>query len=159
MNPRFARDTWSSTYSPFSPERHAGALAAHAWLMARGLPRPIGGGWDVAIALEVADRPAPPSLTNPAESRFHLSISSTEWGFLFCHRGRVSWIRVTDVPYIHDRDDHGLLGRVPPLRDVGALVHAIEHKSAIRFRRDHASVRTNLAGAEPGLRAWITAAL
>jgi hypothetical protein len=158
MNQSFATDAWSETFSPFSRQRHAGALAAGAWLAARGLARPPGG-WDVAIAVEVFDRPASPSLTNPAEARFELAISSTEWGFLFCHRGRLSWIRVTDVPYVHDRDDHELLRRVPPLRDVGSLVRSVEHRSAINFRRQHASISTNLPGAEPAIRAWVAAAL
>jgi hypothetical protein len=157
MNQNFATDTWSESSSPLSRQRHAGALAGSAWLAARGLTRPPGG-WDVAIALEVFDRPARLSLTNPAEARFELAISSTEWGFLCCHRGRLSWIRVTDVPYVHDRDDLELLRRVPPLRDVGSLVRAIERRSAINFRRQHASISTSLPGAEPAIRAWITAA-
>jgi hypothetical protein len=159
MNQSLAMDAWSPTFSRFSQQRHAGALASQAWLTARGLQPPIGAAWDIAIALEVFDRPASPSLTNPAASRFHLAISSTEWGFLFCHRGRISWIRVTDVPYVHDRDEHALLRRVPALRDVGTLIRTIERTSAIHFRRNHASVCTSLDGAEPAIRTWITAAL
>ena len=64
-------------------------LAASAWLANRNLipkdPR-----WHVEIVLEAVGQP---------DSRFHLEVYAEEWGFKFCHAGRVSWIRVTDVPF------------------------------------------------------------
>ena len=61
-------------------------------------------------------------------ARFHLAISSTEWGFVLCHAGWTSWIRVTDVPFVHERDDFRLLNQVPPLRDMGSLVQLVEDR-------------------------------
>jgi hypothetical protein len=147
---------WVETY-PL--EKPAGMLAATAWLEARGLCQPIGWGWDVAIALDVIAGPASPSMTNPGSSRFHVAISATEWGFFFSHRGRASWIRVTDVPFVNECDDHGLVHEVPPLRELGRLVQIVEGRNGISFRRKHASVRSNLIDAELAIRGWIVTAL
>jgi hypothetical protein len=145
--------------TPYATEKHAGALAATAWLAACGLRAPAATTWDVAIALDIVNRPASPYATSPADTRFHIAISTAEWGFYFCQRGRVSWIRVTDVPFVNERDDHGLLRQVPPLRDLGWLIQTLELRNSITFRRTLASVRTNLVDAEIGIRSWITTAL
>jgi hypothetical protein len=142
-----------------APQKHAGMLAAAAWLQARGLRNRTGAGWDVAIALDVSNLPASPCIKNPADSRFHIAISAAEWGFFFCHRGRASWIRVTDVPFVNECDDHGLVHNVPPLRDLGRLIQTVERSNGILFRRLRASVRTNLVDAEPQIRGWIATAL
>jgi hypothetical protein len=157
------QDTFSASHrrwvESYAPERHAGMLAANAWLEARGLRKRTGAGWNVAIALEVSDLPASPFIKKPADSRFHIAISAAEWGFFFCHRGRASWIRVTDVPFVHECDDHGLVHEVPPLRDLGRLVQTVEQRNGILFRRMRASVRTDLVDAEPQIRGWIATAL
>ena len=73
----------------------------------------------------------------------------------FCHDGRASWIRVTDLAFVHGRDEHELLGIVPPLRDISLLLRELERRFEIPFLRKYASIRTNLANAEPHIRAWI----
>jgi hypothetical protein len=156
-------NTFSATNRPWveshAPQKHAGMLAATAWLEARGLRTRTGADWDVAIALDVSELPASPCIKNPADSRFHIAISAAEWGFFFCHRGRASWIRVKDVPFVNECDDHRLVQEVPPLRDLGRLIQTVERRNGILFRRLRASVRTNLVDAEPQIRGWIAAVL
>lgn len=140
-------------------DRPAAALATTAWLNARGLRPPPALRWEVMIALDVVDRPALPTFDGTTDTRFHISISAGEWGFFFCHAGRVSWIRVTDLPSIYERDEHELLRDVPPLRDVGTLVHRLEERHKIAFHRKHCSIRTTLPGAEDTIRLWVAASI
>jgi hypothetical protein len=139
--------------------QHAGALATGSWLAARGLLVPSRTPWEVTIALDVVDRPAQAVFSEARDIRFHVAIASTEWGFYFCHLGRASWIRVTDVPFVHERDDHALRVRVPPLRALGRLVRSLEDTYHVRFRREHAAIRSTIAGAEPAIWAWVLADL
>lgn len=139
----------SSTWST------AGALAAGQWLRSVGVATPATVRWHVEVAFGVLDEPAPVEFDDATASRFHLDIYSEEWGVFFCHGGRSSWIRVTDIAFVHGRDDHALLGVTPSLRAIGSLLRRLEHQYALAFRREHALVRTNLAGAEPAIRAWI----
>ena len=134
-------------------------LATSAWLAARGIRPAPSGRWDVTIALDVVDRPALPTFDGRLDSRFHISISPTEWGFFFCHAGRVSWIRVTDVPTVYERDEHELLRDVPPLRDIGSLVHRLEERHQLAFHRKHASIKTSIPGTEDTIRIWVAASI
>jgi hypothetical protein len=140
-------------------DSQAATLATTAWLSSRGYEVPLGFRWEVAIAMSVLDGPVPPTFDSAIDTRFHLSISQDEWGFFFCHAGRVSWIRVTDVVAVQDRDEFKLRDFVPPLRDVANLVHRIEERERILFRRQHAAVRTTIKGAEHALRIWVAASL
>lgn len=140
----------------YAQARPAGALAAGVWLAARRLVAPDAR-WEISIALDVAAVEAPARFRDTADSRFHIAIAWSEWGFYFCHHSRASWIRVTDIPFIHERDDYGLLPRVPPLRELGKLMGAIEQRFRFRFRRAHATIRSTIPGAEPAVRAWLEA--
>jgi hypothetical protein len=139
--------------------RHAGALATASWLSARGLLVPPRTPWEVSIALDVVDERAPATFEDTTDTRFHIAIASTEWGFYFCHHSQASWIRVTELPFAHHRDDHGLLAKVPPLRDLGVLVRSLEETYRIRFRRGYAAIRSTIEGSEPAIRAWVVDAL
>jgi len=139
--------------------RHAGALATAVWLSARGLLVPPRTEWELSIALDVLDEQAPARFAEATDTRFHISISSIEWGFFFCHGSRASWIRVTEVPFVHERDDFSLMARTPPLRDLGSLVRSLEETHRIRFRRDRAAIRSSLPSSEPAIREWVVAAL
>lgn len=75
----------------------------------------------------------------------------------FCHGGKASWIRVTDIPFAHGRDDFRLLRTTPQLKDIGALLRSLESAHAIEFKRAHALIRTNLSAAERHIRAWLQA--
>src|SRR5947207_487774 len=75
------------------------------------------------------------------DTRFRVEIYSEEWGFLFCHAGQASWIRVTDVPFVHGRDDFKLLPSMPALKDLGTLLRSVEQQHHVRFRRRNALVR------------------
>ena len=143
----------------YATEQRAATLASGAWLGARGLNLPSAAPWDVFIALDVVDRPATPNFDGKIDTRFHVSISRDEWGFFFCHQSRVSWIRVTDVPEVNERDEHGLVNAVPALRDLGKLIAMLEDRHEIRLRRQHAAIRTSIAGAEPTIRLWVVASL
>jgi len=150
FNPAYA----SATDPPWS---NAGALAAQAWLTARNIPRPSLSRWHVEIALDVVDAPARADFDERTATRFHVDIYAEEWGFYCCHRGRASWIRVTDVPFVHGRDDFKLLAAVPPLKEIGSLLRTVEQQHSVWFRRDRALVRTSLATAESAIRRWVEA--
>ena len=139
------------------PSPPPGKLAAQAWARARALSAPTLTPWHVEISLDVHDGPATHDVDLSRDTRFRLEIYSEEWGVFFCHGGRASWIRVTDIAFVHGRDDFGLLDIVPPLKDVHALLRTIEHQHDIAFRRDHALIRTNVPRAEAAVRAWVLA--
>ncbi len=132
-----------------------GATAAATWLRARGLAAPGQSRWHVEVALDVVDVPAPADYDEATATRFHIDIYSEEWGHYFCHNGRSSWIRVTDIAFVHGRDDYQLLTLTPPLPDIGRLLRQLEQKYGVRFRRDHALIRTNVDRAEVAVRAWL----
>ena len=134
---------------------NAGALAAAAWFRGRGLIPTGIIRWSVEIALDVIDAPAPEEYDETTATRFHLDIYSEEWGVYFCHGGRASWIRVTDIAFVHGRDDYGLLGITPSLKDIGMLLRRLENQFRIKLRRDHALVQTNLSNALPVVRSWL----
>ncbi len=134
---------------------NAGVLAARAWLAERGVRAPDGQRWHADITLAVSDAPAEPAFNLDTDTRFRIEIYSEEWGFFFCHGGHASWIRITDIPFVHGRDDFKLLELTPPLKELSRLVRVLENRHTIRFRREHALVRTNVAGAEPAVRRWV----
>jgi hypothetical protein len=135
----------------------AGMLAAAAWLSQRSLSPPLVTSWHALVALGVTGEVPAADADDRVETRFHVEIFAQEWGFFFCHGGRASWIRVTDIPFVHGRDDHRLLPVTPPLKEIGGLMRRLEQRHGLRFRRDLALVRTNLAGAEPAIRKWVDA--
>jgi hypothetical protein len=134
----------------------AGATAARSWLEARGVDSPPGlTRWHAEIFLDRVDAPARLEFDEHEDSRFHIDIYSEEWGFYFCHLGRVSWIRITDIPFVHGRDDHSLLSQTPALENIGALLRSLEKKHDVTFYRQHALVRTNVVAAETMIRSWL----
>lgn len=133
----------------------AGKLAAHTWIRARLLQAPPLSRWHVEMSLDVRDVPAPLELDDVVDTRFRIEVFSEEWGIFFCHQGQASWIRVTDIAFVHGRDDFNLLQLVPPLKDLSSLLQTVERKHAIRFRREHAHVRTNVPGAEAAAKQWL----
>src|SRR5437870_5253602 len=101
---------------------NAGMRASAGWLSDRNVTQPPSlQRWHVEISLATLDAPAPVNYDDRVDSRFHIDIYSEEWGFFFCHGGKASWIRITDIPFVHGRDDFRLLGQTPSLADVGAL--------------------------------------
>ena len=156
IDERRLHDDIAATYAK---GRHAGALAASAWLSARGLSVASHLHWEVSIAMDVIDEQPSARFTDTLDTRFHVAIASTEWGFYFCHHSRVSWIRVTDLPFINERDDYMLLPQVPPLRDLGRLIQTLEGKYRIRFRREHAAIRATIPDAEAAIRSWVVSSI
>lgn len=121
---------------------NTGPIASAAWLAAREL-YPKDPKWHAVATL-------------PAEgARFQLEIYAEEWGFVFEIADKQSWIRITDVPFVHGRDDHGLLSRTPPLRQIGKLVRSLESAHAIKFDRDGAQIDTTIADGVDAIRTWI----
>jgi hypothetical protein len=84
-----------------------------------------------------------------------LEVYAEEWGYRFEHDGRTSWIRVTDVPFVHGRDEHGLLPKTPRLENIGGLIREIEEAKAIEFQRQHAVVRSNVPDEDGVIATWI----
>jgi len=149
---------YRTTANSQHPWSTLGGAAAASWLTERGLSAPPGNlRWHAEIALDVVDDIAPLQFDDRVATRFHLDLYFEEWGFFFCHGGRASWIRVTDVPFVHGRDDFQLLAQTPPLSDIGTLLRGVERDHGIQFRRDRARIRTNLQRAEAPLRAWVEA--
>jgi len=132
----------------------AGKLAATAWLSARGL-RPTATRWDVVVGLGTASKSAALELDADRDTRFQLYIYSEEWGFQFAHAGRQSWIRVTDIPFVHGADAFKLLPHTPPLKSIGALLRQLETAHGIKFERQHAAISSTIHGAEPAVRKWL----
>jgi hypothetical protein len=129
------------------------ALAVDAWLRDRGIYPPAGKPWRVQIALEVNDRPASFGF---AATKLQITIDPDAWGYLFVHGDRTSTIHVTSYPSARDRDEHRLLAMTPPLKRFGTLVRELETRYRIFFPRHHAAIRSDLAGGEPMIRAWIS---
>lgn len=119
-----------------------GAEAAQRWLRALALA-PVAH-WHAEIVI-LAD----------LDTRFDLNIYGEEWGFCFQHANRISWIRVTDVPFVHGRDEFQLLAATPPLKRIGELLYQIERRFQLHFDRKHPAIRTTLAHAEPAVRRWV----
>jgi hypothetical protein len=133
----------------------AGALAAATWVRGRGTLPPGTTRWHVETALDVVNARAPSEYDEATATRFHIDIYTEEWGFFFCHGGRSSWIRVTDVAFVHGRDDYSLFEWTPPLRDIGTLLRRIEREYRIKFQRQHALIKTNVPALEPAIREWL----
>lgn len=135
------------TPSGLSP--NTGPLATAAWLVARSLlprePR-----WFVELTFEAC----PDAFDEEPPTSFRLEIYAEEWGYAFRHRGSTSWIRVTDIPFVHGSDDHGLLSQTPTLRDIGRFIRALEARYGIELLRHAPMVRTSLAGAETAIADW-----
>jgi hypothetical protein len=111
--------------------------------------------WLAALSLEPTPRwYAEIELAN-GESRFQLNIYAEEWGFAFHHGDQASWIRVTDIPFVHGRDDYSLLAHTPDLLDIGGFITSLEKTHGLAFARHDAVVRTNLDGAKDVIRAWL----
>jgi hypothetical protein len=145
-------DRLSSTHNAASK----GVIEAHSWVESLGLHPPPGAlRWHAEISLDVVDGPARVEFDDRVDTRFHIDVYSEEWGFFFCHAGRVSWIRVTDIAFVHGRDDHQLLTESPSLEAMGDLMRRLEAKHAVRVNRPHAIIGTNITAAEPQLRRWL----
>src|SRR4051812_34793496 len=124
--------------------RTAGSQAAEAWLRALGTRAPSHR-WHVEIALEPALHRPPTDYDDRTATRFHLSVYAEEWGFFFCHGGRASWIRSTDVPFIHGRDDFALLRELPPLAAIGGLLPPPPQRPQPPVPRPPAAVQKGVA--------------
>ena len=122
---------------------NTGPLATAAWCLARGL-YPTERNWFVEVSLRAI-----------AGSCFDIEIYAEEWGFQFRHDTRVSWIRVTDIPFVHGRDEFDLLREVSGLKDITRVLRAIETRYRVTFPREDATVRTNIDDAESTIREWI----
>jgi hypothetical protein len=154
LRSRLARGSWLPSAGGPQHATTAGMLAARMWFRARALSAPGLLRWHAEILLDVVDQPARESFDERTDTRFRLEIYSEEWGFLFCHAGLASWIRITDIPFVHGRDDFGLLSSTPALKDIGGLLRGVEHRHRIHFRRRHALVLTNIPNAETPIRRW-----
>lgn len=141
-------------WSVITSERPVGPRASAAWLAARGLEvRPR---WQVAITL---DTRSPRDAGTVYDTSLHIAIDADEWGVVFSHGSGMSWVRVIDAPTIQDRDDYNLVAALPPLHRLGVLVQSLEDRFQVRFRRQHATIRTNLRNADQKIVLWVVAAL
>ena len=128
--------------TPVAIQTNTGPLATAAWLLTRGL-MPTERNWYVEVELFAG------------AAKFDIEIFAEEWGIAFHHDDRVSWIRVTDIPFVHGRDEHELLRETTSLRDVGNVIRLIENRYGLTFDREAAVIRTNITSAEPEIREWV----
>ena len=120
-----------------------GAHAAAAWFAQRKLSSTGLLRWHVEIAMDIVDELAPADFDERVASRFHVDIYSEEWGFFFCHAGRASWIRITDVPFVHGRDDFELLSHAPSLKTIVSTMRSLAAVPLQAPRRRSRSLRSS----------------
>ncbi len=132
---------------------NAGILAVGAWLVARGLYPPTGGRWGAEISLD--GKTAASAQPRSFYTRFEITIVPSSWGFKFWHGDRTSTVRVTDIPQARDRDEHHLVMATPALKNLGTLLRTLEQRYQVYFGRHLATIRTDIAGGEPIIRAWV----
>ena len=121
---------------------NTGPLATAAWCVSRDL-FPTTRDWFVEIAMHAGS------------SRFAIEIYAGEWGFAFQHDARTSWIRVTDIPFVHGQDDFKLLHETTSLMQIGELNRGVEHLYGIKFARDTAEIRASIPDSLPSIRDWL----
>lgn len=132
----------------------SGSYEARDWMRARGLSA-TAARWFAEIVLDVVDRPPEQLWSGVLDSRFHLYLYPSEWSYFFCHGGRASWIRISEQALVHGRDDFGLVRSTPRLADIGGFVGELEQQHQLRFRREHALVRTSACEGESPIREWL----
>ncbi|HET7504260.1 MAG TPA: hypothetical protein VFK02_24735 [Kofleriaceae bacterium] len=142
----------------FDPRRSALPYASARWVAARGLHPPSGEPWKVTILLDVVN-PRLALADTAVRTRLQIVIESFEWSVFFTHGSGVSWIRVTEAPRVHERDDFKLLPHVTELRNLGTFVRWIEQRFKLEFRRPHATIHTNLIDAQQNILLWIVSSL
>lgn len=142
--------------TPRGLSSRGGVLAVGAWLSERGVFPPDGRSWRVDIALGTASSAPSRVFAESIVTRFQISILLDEWSYCFAHAGRVSRVRVADLPEPDGRDDYGLAPSTPALKNIGVLVRHLEQRFSIFLQRHNAVVDTTLPGAEPIIRAWLT---
>lgn len=123
----------------------AGAAASAAWCQERDLDVTDVSHWYVEIAIP----------TDIDDTRFEINIYPEEWGVVFRRGVRMSSIRVTDVPFIHGRDEHRLLAVLPALERIGELLSSLERQYDVAFHRERAAVHSNFARATMIVRRWL----
>jgi len=128
---------------------NTGPLASAAWLNARGL-QPREAKWFVEIQL-----PAAGKTDGDHAGTLLLEVYAEEWGYRFERDGRISWIRVTDVPFVHGRDEHGLLTKTPRLEKISALIREIEREHGVVFERQRSTIRSNVPDHAGVILSWI----
>ena len=121
---------------------NTGPLASAAWCVSRNL-YPKDRNWSIEIVMHAGSW------------RFAIEIHAAEWGFAFEHESRLSWIRVTDIPFVHGRDDFQLLHEATSLMQIGRVLHHVEHLYGLKFARDQATVQTSIPESEPTIREWV----
>jgi hypothetical protein len=132
-----------------------GALAIAAWLSDRGIFAPAGKPWRIDVTLDATTHSPTRVFAESIDTRFHLRVCEAEWAYYFCHAGRATKVRVTDLPRVDGADDHGLVTATPPLRRIGKLVRQIEQRYAVLLPRTSAVVESTLQSIEPIVRAWV----
>jgi hypothetical protein len=119
-----------------------GAEESDRWLLSLGLPTIPRWHAEVTIA-------------GGRDTMFDLNIYAEEWGFVFHCGDRTSWIRVTDIPFVHGRDDFQLLQRTPDLLAINLLAAELQAEHGLELDRTGATIRTNIPDATEVIREWL----
>lgn len=142
--------------TPKGLSANAGMLAVAAWLSERGIYPPHGKPWRIEIILDATTHSPMRVYAEAIDTRFQVTICSDEWSFYFCHVGRISRVRVTDLPRADIHDDHNLTSATPALKRIGTLLRQLEQRFGASLQRHNATIITTLPGSEPIIRAWVT---
>lgn len=119
-----------------------GAEESDRWLLALGLPTVPR--WHAEIEIAAG-----------AHSKLLLNIYAEEWGYVFHHDGRDSWIRITDIPFVHGRDNFDLLPRTADLLAINVMASELEAEHGLELDRANATIRTNIPNAAEIIRDWL----
>ena len=122
-----------------------GAAASATWARTHGLDVSRTPHWYVEIQLP----------TQRTDTRLDINLYPEEWGLIFRREGRVSSIRVTDVPFVHGLDDDKLLRDFPQLVDLHRFLDELERRFEIQFARQRPLVHSNVTDATTSVRAWL----
>ncbi len=139
--------------APAKAPAKASADESAAWLAARGLStdKPK---WNVQIYLSTEDRPCPEVYAG-ISAWCQLRVFSSEWDISLYRPNKSSRIRRIDGKNEAYEDDFKLVGKVTSLDKVGELIASFEAQQGVKFRRELASIRTNIAGAKKAVAAWL----
>ncbi len=125
---------------------HAGPnLATTQWIEQCGLATLNTPSWYVEVSISTARE----------DTRCELNVYPDEWGVIFRRGIRVSSVRVTDVAFVHGRDDDNLLRVFPSLDRVRNLITLLEHRFDLAFDRAGSAVHSNLTRASAIIRGWL----
>jgi hypothetical protein len=108
--------------------------------------------WYVRVYVDVKDAPAMDIYSSDTDTRFHLEVYAAQWRLYFMKPG-------TEGEVYADADNGVYVNRLnvadPSLSRALDILRELEKRHGVAFRREHARVETNIAGAKEAVRNWL----